>query len=117
MPVMEWRGEKLRLDETGTELTLKQARVIRRFTGLRLVAFQTAVQEMVEAKDVDPELMQAFLWLQLAQNGHDCDITSLDDVTFEELTAALGTLVADGVPPVVDPTPAAAEPVPAPPAS
>lgn len=109
MPVLEWRGHKLRLDESGTEMTLGQARVVKRFTGLRLVAFQTALQEMVSAKDLDPELMQAFLWLLLDQNGQHMDIADLDDVTLEELTTALGTLVADGVPPVVDPTAAPAE--------
>lgn len=114
MPVMLWRGEKLRLENVS--LTLKEAAIVKRFTGLRPGAFQKAVQQMADDNDIDGELMQAWLWVTIRQNGNQqIDITDLEDVTLEELSEALLSAVEsakdEGVETVMDPTGAA---VPAP---
>lgn len=115
MPVMEFRGDKYRLEDVS--LTLEEARVVKRFTGLRVGAFQKAIEEMAAAEDVDGELMQAWLWVTLHQHGKTMDITDLGDVTLNEMTDSMTSILESAkqeeTEAVPDPTEAtAAEPVP-----
>ena len=75
--------------ESLTELTIKEARDIKRHTGMRIAAWGKAMSEIDE---VDPDAFLGLAYLLKTRSGEVFDWSALDDMPIFELTKCFKTV-------------------------
>lgn len=88
--VLTLDGREYRCTSEGlTELTIKEAREIKRHTGMRIASWGRALSEMDEA---DPDAFLGLAYLLVTRSGGVFNWSSLDDMQLFELMGCFKTV-------------------------